>query len=125
MKIHEIVKKVGSIVDVCIEEKDISISHRIKSDSAVPLIIVKFIRRRVRDDLYKARSKLKNLTINDIGLGRQGENKVFIQESLTPSRRELFYKSNELKKKFKFRYIWANSIYISLVLLSGTTWMKR
>ena len=33
--------------------------------------------------------------------------KIFIQESLTPSRRELFHKSNELKKKFKFRYIWS------------------
>ena len=56
---------------------------------------------------YKARSKLKNLTIDDIGLGRQGENKIFIQESLTPSRRELFHKSNEFKKKFRFRYIWS------------------
>jgi len=91
---NEIVQKVDSIVDVCIEEKDISISHRIKSDSAVPPIIVKFIRRRVRDDLDKARSKLKNLTIDEIGLGRQGENKIFIEKSLTPSRRELFHKSN-------------------------------
>ena len=92
--------------------------HRIKSDSAVPPIIVKFICRRVRDDLYKARSKLNNLTINDIGVGRQGENKIFIQESLTPSRRELFHKSNELKKKFKFRYIWSfyGNIFILYIL---------
>ena len=103
---NEIVKKVGSIVDVCIEDTDVSISHRIKSDSAIPPIIVKFIRRRVRDDLYKPRCKLKNLTIEDIGLGRQGDNKIFIQESLTRSRRGLFHKSNEFKKKFKFRYIW-------------------
>ena len=104
---NEIVKKVGSTVDVCIEDTDISISHRIKCDSAIPPIIVKFIRRRVRDDLYKPRCKLKNLTIEDIGLGRQGDNKIFIQESLTPSRRGLFHKSNEFKKKFKFRYIWS------------------
>ena len=62
----------------------------------------------MRDDLQKPRSKLKNLTIHDIGLGRQGDNEIFIQESLTPSRRELFHKSNELKKKFKFRYIWSS-----------------
>ena len=61
----------------------------------------------MRDDLYTPRSKLKNLTIDDIGLGRRSDNKIFIQESLTPSRRELFHKSNEFKKKFKFRYIWS------------------
>ena len=50
---NEIAKKVGSIVKVFIEDTDISISRRIKSDSAIPPIIVKFIRRRVRDDLQK------------------------------------------------------------------------
>lgn len=63
--INEIVKNVGSIVDTCIEDKDISISHRLKSDSATPPIIAKFTRRCVRDHIYKARSKLKNLTIED------------------------------------------------------------
>ena len=70
-------------------------------------IIVKFTRRLVRDHLYKARSKLKNLTIEDIGLGSHGENKIFIEESLTLVKRELFQKCNELKKKCKFRYIWS------------------
>ena len=44
-------KKVGSIIDVCIKDTDISIPHSIKSESAILPIIVKFIRRRVRDDL--------------------------------------------------------------------------
>ena len=83
----KLLKKVGAIIDVCIKDTDMSISHRIKSDNAIPPIIVKFIRGPVRDDLYKARSKLKNLTINDIGLGRQGDIRIFIQERLTPSRK--------------------------------------
>ena len=32
------------------------------------------------------------MLIEDIGLGSQGRNKIFIQESLTPARRELFHK---------------------------------
>ena len=45
---NEIVKNIGSIVDVCIEYKDISISHRIKSGtSAISPIIVKFTRREI------------------------------------------------------------------------------
>ena len=78
MQMKIIVKNVCSIVDVCIEDKDISMSHRLKSDSATPPIIVKFTCRCVRDHLYKARSKLKNLPFVDIGLGSQGENKIFI-----------------------------------------------
>ena len=79
----------------------------------------KFTRRYVRDHLYKARSKLKNLTIEDIGLGSHGENKIFIQESLTPGRRELFQKCNELNKKCKFRYIW--SFYGNIFLRKNDT----
>lgn len=105
---NEIVKNIGSLVNVCIEDKDISISHRIKSGtSAISPIIVKFTRRGVRDNLYKARTKLKNITSGNLGLGRQGENKIFIQESLTSSRKDLFHNCNEFKKKFKFRYIWS------------------
>lgn len=46
---NEIIKAVGSIVDVPVEDSDISISHRMKSVNAIPPIIVKFTRRCVRD----------------------------------------------------------------------------
>ena len=39
---NQIIKNVGSLVDVSIEDNDISISHRMKSENAVPHIIVKF-----------------------------------------------------------------------------------
>ena len=39
---NQIIKDVASIVDVPIEDNDISISHRMKSENAVPHIIVKF-----------------------------------------------------------------------------------
>jgi len=73
----------------------------------IPPIIVKFTRRGVKDDLYKARTKLKDVTTGNIGLGRQGENKIYILESLTPSRKDLFHKCNDFKKQFRFRYIWS------------------
>ena len=80
----------------------------------VPLIIVKFTRLCARDALYKVRSRLKNFTIEDIGLGSQGGNKIFIEESLIPARRELLHKCNEFKKKCKLRYIW--SFYVRVML---------
>ena len=39
---NQIIKNVGSIVDVAIEDNDISKSHRMKSENAVPPIIVRF-----------------------------------------------------------------------------------
>ena len=55
-----IIKAVGSIVDIPVEDNDISISHRMKSGNTIPPIIVKFTRRCVRDAFYKARSRLKD-----------------------------------------------------------------
>lgn len=101
--LKKIIKNVGSIVDVSIEDNDISISHRRKSENcAVPPIIIKFTPSSFmcQGCSYKPRSRFKNLLIEDIGLGSQGRNKIFIQESLIPARRELFH-----KKKCKLRYI--------------------
>ena len=107
---NQIIKNVGSLVDVSIEDNDISISHRMKSENAVPPIIVKFTPSSFmcQGCSYKARSRLNNLLIEDIGLGSQGRNKIFIQESLTPARRELFH-----KKKCKLRYIWSFYGFVS------------
>ena len=87
-----IVKKIGALIDVDINDTDISISHRIPSsnDGASgstsfrhPAIVVKFTNRKNRDLFYKARSKLKSYSTSDIGLGRNGETKIYIQASVT------------------------------------------
>lgn len=110
----EIVSKIGSLIDVEINEEDISVSHRLQSkarnnrESTQQTLIVKFVSRRTRDALYRARSKLKNFTVGDIGLGRQGNSKIYIQESLTQTKRDLFQKCLQFKKEKKFRYIWSN-----------------
>ena len=45
----------------------------------VPLIIFQFTCLSARDALYKVRSRLKNFTIEDIGLGSQGKKVLFQQ----------------------------------------------
>ena len=124
----EIIKSVGSILDVDIDDSDISVSHRIgipsstrpetsatvTSRAATAAIIVKFTNRNIRDKLYKSRSKLKNFTTGDIGLGRHNDGKIFIQESLTPSRRQLFKKALEIRKELRFKFIW--TYYVSIFL---------
>ena len=88
---NEIVKEIGALIEVDISDTDISVSHRIPLSNngeagstpiRHPAIVVKFINQRIRDRFYKARTKLKSCNIRDIGLGRYGENNIFIQESL-------------------------------------------
>ena len=85
-----LVVKVGSLINVRTDPNDIS--HRLptksknrKLDNTV-LIIVRFTRGDVRDLLYLSRRLLKDHTSDDIGLGRLGSYKIFIQESL-PSKK--------------------------------------
>ena len=94
-----IVKKIGALIDVDINDTDISISHRIPSsnDGASgstsfrhPAIVVKFTNRKNQDLFYKAQSKLKRYSTSDIGLGCNGESKIYIRESLTEAKRNLF-----------------------------------
>ena len=116
---NEIVRKIGTLIDADVNDTDISISHRIplssNGESAStsltslvrhPAIVVKFTNRRIRDRFYKARPKLKSCNISDIGLGRFGEDKIYIQESLTESKRKLFKKCLKFRKDHKYKFIW-------------------
>ena len=59
-------------------------------------IIVKFTRRIVKDKLYRARTRLRDKTIRD--LGYSVENKIHLAESLTEKNRDLFKDSLTAKK---------------------------
>lgn len=114
---NEVVQRIGSLVNVTIQDSDISISHRLpsrerkggsstKPEAKYPSIIVKFTRRNVREAFYKARSKLKDYTTDDIGLGRFTVNGIYIQESLTERKKDLFGKCLQFKKDHHYKYIW-------------------
>ena len=101
-------------------DSEISISHRLPSrtsnrsdsDRTSPPIIVRFVRRVVRDQFLRGRSKLKNFTTKDIDLGRISDNKIFIQESLTSRKKALFKKCLEFKKRNNFKFIHHGTIFL-------------
>lgn len=83
-------------LDVKLEENDIDRSHRLGAKKGkVRGIIVKFTNYAVRDRIYQSRKKLRNLDGTPI----------FIQESLTKMRGDLFW---EIKSKHKHivKHIW-------------------
>ena len=114
---NEIVKKVGNLVDVEIEDEDISISHRLpmrKNSTYDPAIIVKFTRRDIRNELYEAKKELRNKSTKDLGLGRHQEKKIYLCENLTQRNRMLFNKCLKVKKELEFKFLWSNYGKISM-----------
>lgn len=87
---NDIVLQLSQKMGIPLERKDISVSHRIRSSrsSVDPAIIVEFVRREVRERLYRARKRLKSIATADFGFSV--DKKIFINESLTPKNKELF-----------------------------------
>lgn len=115
---NNLVCQVGKLVDVNIEEGDISVSHRLHNDKSktnhFPAIIVKFVRRDLRDELFNAKNRLRNKSTKDLGFLRHPQHKIFLNESLTPQNRALFKQCLRAKKDLNFKFIWTKFGKISL-----------
>ncbi|XP_067020714.1 uncharacterized protein [Acropora muricata] len=106
---NEIVLQLSQKMGIPLERNDISVSHRIRSSrtSVDPAIIVKFVRREVRERLYRARKRLKSITTADFGFSV--DKKIFINESLTPRNKELFKVCLRFKKDNSYKFLWTNA----------------
>ena len=80
--------------------------------SKIPSIIVKFVRRDVRDKFFKAKKQLFGVTSRDLGFSRVAEQKIFI--SLTQRNKKLFADCLKAKHDLNFKYIWTSSVKIML-----------
>ena len=106
---NDIVLQLSEKMGIPMERKDISISHRIPSSRASvdPAIIVKFVRREMRENLYRARKRLKSITTADLGF--PVDKKIFINESLTSKNKELFKDCLKFKKDNSYKFLWTNA----------------
>ena len=85
-------------------------------------IIVKFVRRDKRNEIYKQRSKLHGKDTSCLPsvaaeLGKSiadRPTKIYINESLTAYRRRLFGKINSFKNTNKWKYLWTTNGTIHL-----------
>ena len=117
---NNIVKDVGKLLGVDITENDISVRHRMplsqerKGKPRPPAIIVKFTRRDVKDNFYRARKHLKDLTTQDLGYSEK--NKIYLAESLSERNRMLFKDCLKVKKDLEFKFIWT---------LNGKIFMRK
>lgn len=107
----KIIRDLGSMIGVDIQDDDISTSHRLPvrdsgDTNRDPAIIVKFVRRHVRDAFYKAKKNLKDKTSKDLGFLRTQERKIYVSESLTQKNKQLFKRTYKAKMNLGIRFIW-------------------
>ena len=109
---ENIVASIGKAIGVPIAKEEISTAHRIPSykPDAPPKIIVKFTRRDARNSFYSNRRKLANKKVKDLpDLNLTSTENVYISESLTPYKKQLFGEVNKQKRKLKWKYIWTQN----------------
>ena len=101
---------VGKLIGVQVKQEDISVCHRLpqpkgyKGKRKEPRIIVKFARRDVKDNFYKARGKLRSKTTKDIGY--RAQNNIYLAESLTERNKALFRSCLNVKRDKSYKFIW-------------------
>ena len=99
-KLESKVCDIFSEINVNVAAEDIQACHRLKNDKT----IVKFVNRKHCINVLKKRSLLKDCNQKDFGFPE--ENKIFINESLCPEYRFLFWKCRVLHKNKKLFSYW-------------------
>ena len=110
-------QETGQLIGVTIDKQDISIAHRLPdTKEKKDRFIVKFVRREKRDEFYKSRKHLGGKKASvlpvvacEMGKSIHQDSAMYINESLTQYRSELFGRVNKFKKENKYKFLWTNN----------------
>ena len=90
--------------------EDIEISHKLRRRNGMKPIIVKFCSHKVKSRLYKELTKLKPVKISDLypsyASAATKQNRIFINENLTPYRADLVRQANDMKADGLLSSVW-------------------
>ena len=121
--VTQIALDVAGAIGVDLVEEDISIAHRLPQkrrstnpqagqhkSTAHPAIIIRFISRHKRNEMYENRCKAKeidNFPVKDMSC-------LYINENLTQRRKRLYWKPKQKVSELNYNYIWSNhgQIYV-------------
>ena len=98
----QVVELIAPELHLC--QSDISTSHRLPAVSGrIKQIIVKFVRRDIRNMVFSKKRNLRAKTAQDIGYSQ--DSRLFINESLTAISHAIFNKVKEFKRQHEFKFI--------------------
>jgi hypothetical protein len=110
--VYEIVRQVGVALDMNFSREAIDVCHRLgkRPDSIRPAgIVVKFVRREVKQTMLEKRRVKRNLNTKDVGFTQTNAEPVYINESLSPAKRKLFAAARVLKREKGYTYLWVRN----------------
>jgi hypothetical protein len=110
--VYEVVRQVGVALDMTFSRDAIDVCHRLgkRPDSNHPAgIIVKFVRREVKQTMLEKRRVKRNLNTKDVGFTQTTAEPVYINESLSPAKRRLLAAARAVKKEKNYTYLWVRN----------------
>lgn len=115
---EEAILKIAEALEVPVSSDDIEISHKLNTQGN-KAIIAKFISHKVKTNLYRARTKLKQVKMADVFpdssyATRVQSTRIFINENLTSYRRRIMSKANEKRRDGELLSVWSmdGTIYV-------------
>ena len=117
-----LVKEIGTLIGAEIDDSHIAAAHRLPDSKNVKnRLIVKFLQRDKREEVYKKRKHLVGKSVHqlpsiraEIGESVSRDNKIYINESLTSYRKRLFGQIKDYKRKNNVKYLWTSNGKIML-----------
>ena len=111
----KLIVEMADLMNIRLSEEDISVAHRLPpTKKTKDRLIVKFVRRSKRDEIYKKKGKLRMKRAKDLPtVGAQLEasstnytSQIHVNESLTPYRKKLFGRILDFKRSNNYKYLW-------------------
>jgi hypothetical protein len=115
---EEVVLKLAEALEVSITPQDVEISHKLKRKGNKP-IIVKFANHKIKSNIYKSRTKLKNIKVSNLfpsatAATRAAGDRIFLHENLTSYRKKIVNRANEMRRDGLLLSVWTldGKIYV-------------
>ena len=111
----KLVLQIAKKIHPGISAADIDVVHRLgKANSdgnrGPRTIIARFTNRRSRNAIYDGRRKLQHVTTKDLGFRRSnGNGRIYVNENLVASTRELLKETNKARRSAGYKYLWTNN----------------
>ena len=112
---EQIVTKIIKEIGVDVTEKDFVACHRVVKAKGDPIIIAKFLNRKIKERVMSQRRNLKGKTVGTLGFhaaDHQKSNKIFINESLTQQNKNLFRLVRLKAAQQNWEYFWTRNGYV-------------
>ncbi|XP_041477317.1 uncharacterized protein LOC121425355 [Lytechinus variegatus] len=113
---ERIVLNIAKHISPELAASDFDVVHRLGSkrqaDNKARPIIVRFTTRRARNIMYDGRRKLKTLSTKDLGYNSDG--KIYLNENLIASTKELMKDVNKARRDAGYKFLWTQNgrIYV-------------